>query len=452
MPPSFWLSRWTTGLVALLALLWGACERPFAEALPPETRIVAPDLSTVLLEDSVTVQVEATSPRTVSRVLVNGRAATFDASTGLWQASLPLPPGTTQLIVTSEDQDGTAGRDTAFAVRLPHRVLSDAPRLLASRAGHTATRLPNGDLLITGGASSLNTSAHPDVFLLPRNGRTFQWHTPLLVARVGHTASLLPDGRVLILGGGRQYTPESVGDLVEAVELYDPTTDDFTPIRFDGEPIRRMHHTAIVRQDDEGVLIDLYGGRGDIRYGADPRLGIRGDIRTFRFINNTLVALNRLINAPFLVPAFGHLQAPTRALAPGEIGQYLVAGTTYGTQSVDSVSFLLDYTTPEGLRLDDTLPPLRLARTHAAAATLETPPGLAVVFGGSMGSPGSALEHPELYVDAGRRFVRFPESTALFRRFDHTATFIPPNRILLLGGFSQTGNALSVGEFFETSF
>lgn len=452
MPPPFWLTRWTTSLVVLLALLWGACERPFAEALPPETRIVAPDLSRVLTEDSITVQVEASSPRTVSRVFVNGRAATFDSASGLWELTLPLPSGATPLIVTSEDQDGTAGRDTAFAVRLPHRTLSSAPSLPASRAGHTATRLANGDLLVTGGVSALNTAARPDAFLLRRGESAFQPHTPLLVSRVGHTASLLPDGRVLILGGGRQYNPASIGDLVEAVELYDPATGDFTPVRFNGDPIRRMHHTAIVRQDDEGVLIDLYGGRGDIRYGADPRLGIRGDLRTFRLIDNTLVAVNRLINAPFLVPAFGHIQTPTRTLVPGEEGQYVVAGTTYGTQSVDSVSFLLDYTTPEGLRLDDTLPPLRLARTHAAAATLETPPGFAVVFGGSLETPGSALEQPELYVDEARRFVRFPESTTLFRRFDHTATFIPPNRILLLGGFSQTGNALFVGEFFETSF
>jgi hypothetical protein len=437
-------------LALLSALLCSACERPFAEALAPDVRVVAPDLSTVLTADSTTVQVEARSSRTVARVFINGREMTFDADLGLWERTIPLPPGTTPLILTSEDRDGTVGRDTAFAVRLPHRTLN-APRLPAPRAGHTATRLLDGDVLVTGGVSSINTAARTDLYILPRGGGAFQPHGNLFSGRVGHTASLLPDGRVLILGGSRRYNPTTTGDLVESVEIYDPVTGSISPVRFSGEPIRRMHHTAVVRQENGDVLIDLYGGRGDIRYGAAPRLGIRGDLRTFRLSGDSLVALNRLDTASFLVPALGHVQAPTRTLDPGELGRYVVAGTTYGTQSVDTVSFMLDYTAAQGIGFDDSIPSMRRARAFAAAATLGQRAGFILVFGGTQGSSGSALGRPEVYADDARRFVRFPESTTLFRRFDHSATFTGSNRILLLGGFSSSGNALSVGEFFETS-
>jgi TATA-box binding protein (TBP) (component of TFIID and TFIIIB) len=91
----------------------------------------------------------------------------------------------------------------------------------AARAGHTATLLHNGTVLIGGGYNGtyLSTAEIYD----PRSGK-FTLTTPMNSARSGHEAVILKDGKVLLAGGvGTGWT------FLSSAELYDPETGTFTP-------------------------------------------------------------------------------------------------------------------------------------------------------------------------------------------------------------------------------
>jgi len=88
------------------------------------------------------------------------------------------------------------------------------------RMGHTATRLPDGRVLIIGGqtptrigTSGADTRLATAEVWDPRTGR---WTdvAPMSFARASHDAVLLPDGRVLVAGGGGP-----------AAEVWDPVAD-----------------------------------------------------------------------------------------------------------------------------------------------------------------------------------------------------------------------------------
>ena len=88
------------------------------------------------------------------------------------------------------------------------------------RSNHTATRLLDGTILVTGGSpppfgrSGLESAEIYD----PSTG-TFSPTGSMLDKRVSHTATLLRDGIVLVAGGGT--TP------LASAELYDPSTGTF---------------------------------------------------------------------------------------------------------------------------------------------------------------------------------------------------------------------------------
>ena len=104
-----------------------------------------------------------------------------------------------------------------------------------------ATLLSGGSLLLIGGTDRLSGPAHDDAFLLPPNGARFEFlDNTLNVARTGHTATRLPDGRVLILGGSRTNDVASILDLVETVEIFDPET-----LQFDIVPFEAMFRSAL---------------------------------------------------------------------------------------------------------------------------------------------------------------------------------------------------------------
>ena len=120
------------------------------------------------------------------------------------------------------------------------------------RKNHTATLLDTGKVLIAGGRNSADVASCE---LYDPGSGTFMATGSMLSPRYGHTATLMKDGRVLMVGGGKFTMPQNfVG-----AEVYDPATGTFAattgPL-----PARRDSHTA-TRLADGRVLIA--GGEGD---------------------------------------------------------------------------------------------------------------------------------------------------------------------------------------------
>ena len=125
------------------------------------------------------------------------------------------------------------------------------PSMNTGRAQATATLLPNGKVLITGGNSGFNNYLSSTELYDPVTN-TFAASTPVMkTARYGATATLLPNGKVLIAGG---YNGANV---VSSTDLYDPATNTFAASTPSMNAAREIATATLLPKGK--VLID--GGR-----------------------------------------------------------------------------------------------------------------------------------------------------------------------------------------------
>ncbi len=96
---------------------------------------------------------------------------------------------------------------------------SNVGGLNTGRSGHTATLLPNGEVLVAGGYNFIP----PNSGAITKKAERYEassalWHqtSDLNAARSGHTATLLPNGKVLVVGG------YGAGGVLNSAELYGP--------------------------------------------------------------------------------------------------------------------------------------------------------------------------------------------------------------------------------------
>lgn len=97
--------------------------------------------------------------------------------------------------------------------------------MTAPRTGSPATLLPNGQVLIAGCDLTGGGSQTAELYD-PATG-TFTATGSMLNRRCGHTATLLNNGKVLIVGGYYPLNAYSAPTCLPA-ELYDPSTGTFT--------------------------------------------------------------------------------------------------------------------------------------------------------------------------------------------------------------------------------
>jgi len=97
------------------------------------------------------------------------------------------------------------------------------------RSAHTATLLPNGKVLIAGGiidnGEGLTFTRLAELY--DPATETFTRSGSLTEEKGSHTATLLPNGKVLI-AGGVVYRDDSSIRIARLAELYDPATETFT--------------------------------------------------------------------------------------------------------------------------------------------------------------------------------------------------------------------------------
>lgn len=144
---------------------------------------------------------------------------------------------------------------------------SNAPSMSVPRAEHTITTLADGRILVTGGAVAPATFGGP----VPMSSATAEIYDPatrawtpagaMSTGRATHTATRLADGRVLVTGG-------VLGDregYLRSAEIYDPKTNAWTPVA--DLAVGRSNHAAALLGDGR-VLIS----GGITRFGGPPTI------------------------------------------------------------------------------------------------------------------------------------------------------------------------------------
>ena len=128
------------------------------------------------------------------------------------------------------------------------------------RLGHTATRLNDGTVLVAGGVhyttSGDQNGSIADTEIYDPTTEVWSFVGPLNMARSGHTATLLPNGSVLVVGGA------GGSGALNSTELYDPATQTWTLA--DDLNTARSGHTPILwppRRGSTQFAVMFAGGR-----------------------------------------------------------------------------------------------------------------------------------------------------------------------------------------------
>lgn len=139
---------------------------------------------------------------------------------------------------------------------------SGTGRMIEAREDASALRLPDGRVLMVGGAHSFAGRELPTAEVFdPATGR-WSGTAPMSEARMDPGVSLLSDGRVLVTGGS---SPKGGFVALASAEIYDPATSTWSPAP--SMATARYGHAAVVLADGSVLVV---GGHAT---GAFHRLG-----------------------------------------------------------------------------------------------------------------------------------------------------------------------------------
>lgn len=323
-------------------------------------------------------------------------------------ASVLLSDGSV-LIVGGEDGGGLA--ETVWRFDPSTETFRSIGQLATGRVAHVAVALPNDRVLVYGGARTLTNSPRAEIVDVV-TGATRPTLGQPAASRSYATGTLLADGRVLIVGGAGATT---------TAELFDPQTEQFTPI---ASPLTlaRYGHTA-TRLADGRVLI--YGGFGTIVGGA----GLVPEI--FDPATNAFTGL----------AAAETTQRANHTAVRGPDGAvWILGGEDFDGEPLSTV-LRFDPAQATFTRAPDMLD----GRTYARATLLTDSRVLAV--GGDTPGTGLASDRVELIAPDG---VRRAGPALGSPRVLHSLTPLPVSgKVLVLGGLGTGREVLSTAEIFE---
>jgi large repetitive protein len=291
--------------------------------------------------------------------------------------------------------------------------------LTTLRTTQTATLLSDGKVLAAGGHVSASGST-PTCELYDPAAGTWTVTGTMATARGNHTATLLSNGKVLVAGGHNRNT----GSAVATTELYDPATGTWTATG--AMASAREYHTATLLLS--GKVLVSGGAPDSAGYSSlssaevyDPNVG------TWAAIGSMSSA--RQVHSATLLP-------DGRVLVAGgfDVGYFISSAEIYdpaaGTWSATGTS--------------------GIARGVHTATLL--PDGKVLVSGGNHNSsfePTAALSSAELYDPATGTWTASGSLNAA--RSTHTATLLPSGKVLVAAGYYVNGPAwLSSAELYDS--
>ena len=102
--------------------------------------------------------------------------------------------------------------------------------------------------------------------------------------RSGATANTLPDGRVIVIGGA---DPNNSYLAVDTIELYDPTAGTFSLAPYTLSTTRSGHASVLVR---DGTVLAIGGSDGGIKDCTTPSAGLTATVDQIDPVKGTVVA------------------------------------------------------------------------------------------------------------------------------------------------------------------
>ncbi len=375
---------------------------------------------------------------------------------GSMVGNVPVPvlggvPGVTNVSNTAELFDPSSGTFTAIS-----------PSVMSQpRTTHTATLLPNGKVLLTGGynggasgpiigPAAWNNSA--DLFDPGSNTFTPALPATMTSRRSLHTATLLTDGRVLIAGG---YSGAAV---LSAAELADFYSGSFAAAASMNLP--RMYHTAT--QLSNGKVLIAGGTGAQVTIGTaelyDPALGtftmLPSAMSSPRYVHTaTLLGNGKVLIAAGLAGTTVFDLAPTdqAELFDPDSETFVALPAMTSRRSEHSATLLANgkvlivggYKSSTYLKSAELFDPnsntfAALSHTlsterHGHTATL-LPNGKVLIAAGEVGLASLVTNTAEIFDLVTETFTLLPNTMAVARAY-HTATLLPNGKVLLAGGY-----------------
>lgn len=283
-----------------------------------------------------------------------------------------------------------------------------APRVIriakmsVDRAGHQATLLENGEVLITGGCAGRGCDrVLASAELYDPATRSFRPVAPLTTPRASHTATILPDGRVLASGGwtGRRATASA--------EVYDPATS------------RWMAAGKMTEARASHIAVPLTDGRVLMMGGGGGRLGDLTTAEVFDPATATFSAVGRMRTNHYLATrlADGRVLVTGGQGAPGEI-----------LRSAEIFDPTTDEFQPTGS--------MAVPRVKHAAALLAD--GRVLVIGGSdTRGYRERFASTEIYDPAAGEFSTGPEMHSARHKLRDAVVALPSGSVLVAGGATR---------------
>jgi N-acetylneuraminic acid mutarotase len=152
-------------------------------------------------------------------------AELYDPVSNIWRATasmlIPheshiatmLPSGTSRVAGKVLVAGGLSDGDAVASCELYDPAAeswSSTGGMTEARTGQTATVLPNGDVLVTGGQSTSGITNTSEIYLTTALAGTWTKPTTMNTPRMGQTATILPSGKVVVIGGvAANVTPDS---------------------------------------------------------------------------------------------------------------------------------------------------------------------------------------------------------------------------------------------------
>ncbi len=289
---------------------------------------------TLLNDGTVLVAGGVFQTGTATAEIYNPTTKTFSATKGTMttkrasHTATLLSDGTVLIAGGIQNYSGETVISTAERYNPSTGQFTAVGNMTTARCGHTATRLNDGTVLITGGtAQSGKPIASAEIFNPATN--SFSAVGSLHTARSVHAATLLRDGTVLIAGGSTATlgSPTPHGPYTGSTEIYSPSTSTFTTSAIMVTP--RGGQTATRLND--GTVLEAGGG-----YGSGLSSTATVELYSYPFSTGYINPKYKVVGIAYSVPGTSSFVQYTDT-------------TMLGTSTSTSNSFSTNVTTSESI-------------------------------------------------------------------------------------------------------